>query len=503
MAQLLPTNTEIAGFTNIGNVVTWAGLNGNVWTAISNFLGGMTQIRMMAALPLTLLRQALRDVRINTTAGTDRELTAAETIQVGLIWRASRKACGLDDLDPLVDTAPSTVVAAAPPGTAAKKIKASSVVDQLDDSDITLLSRTELDACYVNHVEITGAEPAQDAEPTPEQVAGLKERILGRGESPYADFSVLTPFGRRVQKQMKARSWILQQDGAFKGLDIPGPPSFQAWGACWKVYRAIIFMLRHPAVGARPPKQVATPASLEEYHENISRLVEEFPEAWHLVMQAEDRCRAEVFERHRRNLTKARAEGRLPMGLDFDPAAPWTGVFIYAARDSEFWNKRVIRPAHSFIARGGKHMSLKSAENTNIPEQAKHSLNNIENATSSAGADAESPSKRKRKQKLQRLQEENLRLKSGKNNAGQDAPLNKQAQSHPKKWGTHYITDSDGTEICFRFAKGELGSCKDPCQDHRSHCCQHCLGNHPNSMCPNRKKSSGKGHGKAGERVAK
>ena len=30
--------------------------------------------------------------------------------------------------------------------------------------------------------------------------------------SPYADFSVFNPFGRRAQKQMKAKGFMLQED---------------------------------------------------------------------------------------------------------------------------------------------------------------------------------------------------------------------------------------------------------------------------------------------------
>lgn len=48
----------------------------------------------------------------------------------------------------------------------------------------------------------------------------------------------------------------------------------------------------------------------------------EFPECWRLVTQAEDRMRAEQFERICRQLIRARVEGRLPMSL------PIYGVFF-------------------------------------------------------------------------------------------------------------------------------------------------------------------------------
>ena len=130
----------------------------------------------------------------------------------------------------------------------------------------------------------------------------MMTKILKRGEAPYADFSILTPFGRRMQKQSKARKFSLQPDGTWKTVEIPGPPTFVAWQACWKVYRSVLLTIKH-AVTNTPSQHIVTVAALEEYHNRVSDLDQEFPEAWHLVMQAEDRCRGEQFERFRRELT--------------------------------------------------------------------------------------------------------------------------------------------------------------------------------------------------------
>ena len=157
---------------------------------------------------------------------------------------------------------------------------------------------------------------------------------------------------------MKARAWTIQQDGTFRALEVPGPPTYKAWAACWRVFRSLLFMLKHPSSG----NPVATPACSEEYFENVTRLNEDYPETWYLIMQAEDRCRAEMLERHRRTLTKAAAENRLPMNLEFNPAQPWVGCFVFAARDQEHWMKHVIRPAQNFLARGGRQMTMEKAE---------------------------------------------------------------------------------------------------------------------------------------------
>ena len=40
----------------------------------------------------------------------------------------------------------------------------------------------------------------------------LNTRIVTLRMEPYADFAILTPFGRRVQKGLKLRCWFLQPD---------------------------------------------------------------------------------------------------------------------------------------------------------------------------------------------------------------------------------------------------------------------------------------------------
>ena len=212
-----------------------------VWNAVDQALGGVATPTLFARLPASTRRQTLRTIRVGTDPNR-RELHAMEMIHVAYMWRVSRQSLVMADIDPLADPAPVPAVAPGGPVVAGasptKKVK---VTDQMDDSEIDLMSRGELDQAHLWHIEVTGAE---HSEPTSEQIAALRDRIVRWGESPYADFSILTPFGRTMQKQLKTRSWLLQQDGTLKALDIPGPPSFDAWKACWKVFRAILFMLR-------------------------------------------------------------------------------------------------------------------------------------------------------------------------------------------------------------------------------------------------------------------
>ena len=73
------------------------------------------------------------------------------------------------------------------------------------------------------HAEITGGEPLA------EQLAALKLRVVDQGGEPYADFAVLTPYGKRLQATLRTRSWVPQGDGTFKAVLVPGPPNFEIW----------------------------------------------------------------------------------------------------------------------------------------------------------------------------------------------------------------------------------------------------------------------------------
>ena len=507
-ASILPTASELAGITTLEEARRWAGSRDPAWGAWQTAVGQVPSLRVLANIATSAFKETLALVRIASTSGGDpRELSVVEAIQLALVWRVARQAYGMEDVDPLADLgsgSPSSPAAGtsvtSPPS--AKRVKAASVIDQLDESDVPLLTQAQLDEAYRHHAEVTGADPPADAEPTGEQIAALKTRVVDRGESPYADFSVLTPYGRRVQKQMKARSWLLQQDGTFRALDVPGPPSFDTWAACWKVYRSALFMLRYPPHAAGGPlRRVVTAACLEEYFERITKLNAEFPETWHLLMQAEDRCRSEMFERYRRQLCKAAIDGKLPMGLDFSASEPWIGVFTHAARDSAFWDEHVVRPAQNFIARGGKQMTMDKASRATIPEPAQEIIDRVNSGGESPpglpGQGQSKAAKRRRRDKeaRERWAAQPTPGPSWSSWSSWDHSKgdgNSGGKPHQKAKGGLYSTNSDGVEICYKFAKGPANSCPEPCKEGRDHACQICLGRHPNAQCPRASKGSGK-----------
>ena len=133
------------------------------------------------------------------------------------------------------------------------------------------------------------------------QLPASQMRVIDRSGTPYAGFAVLTPYGRRLP------------GGSFKAVIVLGPPDFTAWAACWCVYNAALWCLRYP-VGETSTRGVnesvvVTVSALDEYFEAFRALCQELPEAWHLTLAAEDRCRVGHSPWLRRTLTHAVEQG--------------------------------------------------------------------------------------------------------------------------------------------------------------------------------------------------
>ena len=537
MVSLLASPAELAQLTSLADVVQFSGLDAAVWTRFSRQLGEPPSVRVIAMVPASVLQRTISGLRIPSgpppADGADpptREASVTETIQMALVWRVARQAVGLGDLDPMLpdctsSSAPPPPVsghqgaAATPPVVQAssatsplRSVKMSNVLDQTDDSVITSKTRAEMGIYYENHREITGSEPLPEAEPTDLQVAAMEDKVIFRDESPYADFSILTPFGRRIQKVMKAKSFTFQPDGSWRSAEIPGPPSFQAWMACFRVYRSVLYMLRYPqttapAGGAAAAGRVGfvtdrpvvvQPHSLERYFEAFKELCLEYPEAWHLLMPAEDRMRGERFDHLRRSLTRAHASGKLPLDVQFNPATPWDGVFQAAALDYQYWDANVRRPAVAFLARMGNQVQPALEP---MSEGAKASLTNVESALGgkSGATPAAKAGGRKRKRKGTVTADSPEGDKKPRSEAGSSAVDKYSSREHPRKWGGLFHSTQEGRELCYAWAKGASpDSCPEPCQKGRVHRCQICLGSHQNRECKKEPpKGSGRGKGQS------
>lgn len=343
-----------------------------------------------------------------------------------------------------------------------RRVKASSVIDTTDDSEVPFANPSQIAQWYSNYRDLKHGDPLPDKEPSPDQISAMNQRVVILKLEPYADFSILTPYGRRAARAMRHRSWILQEDGTYKPMEVPGPGSFEAWDACFKVYEVIMLMLRYPRLAddtgssAGTEELVVTPIALEAYHEAFSALAREHPECWHLCQKAEDRCRAEHFPRLARKLRAQDAR-----------EASWSEIFTEAAQDDRYWDREVRRPAYGFLARGKRGSAMQ--EQYDKRSQASHSA--------SPQGPAEPPKKLSRNDKK--------KVKVGGKASG-DAKGGKGGGkgAHPRQDAKgRYMSTRDGTEICFKFANGDRDACPSPCPRARAHVCQICLQPHSNARC--------------------
>lgn len=85
-----------------------------------------------------------------------------------------------------------------------------------------MLDHVKLREWAQRYIAVMGA-PSQDEEEATDVQSALRHRVYDLKQTPYVDFGVWLPFGRRVQKNQKFRAFMLVGDGPFVMKELPGP----------------------------------------------------------------------------------------------------------------------------------------------------------------------------------------------------------------------------------------------------------------------------------------
>ena len=109
-------------------------------------------------------------------------------------------------------------------------MKLSSVISQIDDTELIVAEEKEVLRYYARYESVFGAgeRPAKDCEPTAEQLTGLRH-LCDQGSPPYADFSIFGPFGHRMMKRIKLSGFSIERDGSLRTVELYGPNNLGAW----------------------------------------------------------------------------------------------------------------------------------------------------------------------------------------------------------------------------------------------------------------------------------
>ena len=354
---LFPGKEQACEMSTISALRAWTGAPQAAVKAIEARVGSFDdKTRNLALIPAAVLRAAASAAKVpsGTTPETERPLKPLECSQVGLMWRvAQRVAFTLNGgawgdylgTDPMVEpVAVAPVQAPAPAAantgvvTGQTKVKVALIMDQADDTELSPVDVSTVQGWFQRYVTLVGMHPEEEEEPTAHQLMALNHRCRTAKAAPYVDMAVWVPFGRKASRANRFRTWIPTADGTYISKEVAGPENFLQWLSSWRVFSVACIMLN-----------LTTQAALHCYERTIEKLVRTWPSAWHLIVQGDDKCRAEHLERVRRRMAALPSP---PMG--WDPAEPWSLVLQAVAGDDKFWDDQVRHPAAAWVAAGAR-----------------------------------------------------------------------------------------------------------------------------------------------------
>ena len=489
--MVLLSQAEASALATIPDLLTSLQVADEVWSAFLHVAGDPgNDLRLVAAMPPWTIPQIVGAALLPSG---DR-FTPIQAAQVGLMWRNARwiihlrgggDASRFVDQDPWmlpssggppdgtghVDPSSTTMTTGGGSASGSKEnlLKMANLVDQTDDSETRLPDAVKLNEWTQRYIAVMGAPPQEEEEPTDAQLAALHHRVAVQKQPPYVDFSVWLPFGRRVLKNQKFRAFMPIGDGSFVMKELPGPQNLQQWLVSWRVFKAACICLN-----------IVTLAALQLYEKVIEKLVLQWPKAWGLIAQADDKARAEKLEKIRRNIVLEVAAGATPP-REFTEDEPWTACFRALALDETFWNEQVRHPAAAWLASGAHGAPRPPAESIAM---AHHPGPHAE------PVDGDDRSERRRQANRDRRTAKRKRWAAEREELSSFREQRSKGDFNKGK-GKGKGKDQAGQEICYSWAKS-VGPCAglpagSECKGKikRVHKCMLCMSPaHPNAECP-------------------
>ena len=467
---------DLGNFVTIQDVVGHFALGRAAWTAWTTEVGDFNNdLRVLSALSRTGLVAACG----SATYADGSSLSPATATQIGLVWRLAHRvtaaAGGVSendfvDIDPWSETSSSSKGPISQPSTGSgvkeRILKMANLIDQPDDSELLPPTSQEVNGWLQNCVAAMGASPQEAEEPSPHQLAGLAKRIFKDGGAPYCDFGVYGPYECKLAKTLKCRVFVPLGDGSFLQKELPGPPTYQAWLASWRVFRTSCLMLN-----------VVNLAALEVYEKHVERLVLQWPSCWGLIYAADDLARAERLEKLRRRFTVEAGLGR-QVPRDWNEAKPWSCLFTEITKDDSFWSEKVHIPASAWVAAGARGAPVVATE-ASVKAHLQGVQDNVEHLPETADHKKRQSNKDKREAKKRRLSADLQEFRNFRQNRrGGDKDPGGQKGSGKGKGKTK---DQAGSPLCFSWASASGPCASVPpggeclCPVKRVHKCRKCL----------------------------
>ncbi|CAK0796880.1 unnamed protein product [Prorocentrum cordatum] len=153
---------------------------------------------------------------------------------------------------------------------------------------------------------------------------------LGLDESPWVDFAVWGPFGKRIQKLLYFNSDVFV-NGEYIKRKILGPSNFEGFRKSWQVFRTAALKLDFTKAGP-----------VDSYLEVVRQLATLFPR-WGAIYTVVSHNMEGRWDQLREKMERAVQNGKPPDG--WDPKRPWQAVLMAAAynegSDAQWWRSHL------------------------------------------------------------------------------------------------------------------------------------------------------------------
>ena len=382
--------------TKVQDVIDFVKVPKELWTQFIEKVGDPEDdIQLLACLSHDQVKEAIDMIKTTSDEGPPKDLSKIRKAQIGMVWRLARLVAHINggqtrayflDTDPFTGKTSAIVAEVPDPGpdqgsqalsalrgpggldhevagsgdgtlmltdagglpsgssvikvVGSRRVALKEVIDQGDATEVEPASESMHEAWLKNYFDDARAWPTAVTEPTLDQLTALHYRVVTLRQPPYVDFAVWVPYGRRAGRALKFRTWVPLGDGSFAIRMVPGPENFVLWMASWKVFAVACRMM-----------QFLSRAVLELYFERIEALNLHYGDAWHLIVEADQKAREDQTARILRQI-KAKSPSQHPS--DYVASMPWDCVFRIIAEDNRFWDEAVIAPANTWLARGGR-----------------------------------------------------------------------------------------------------------------------------------------------------
>lgn len=123
---------------------------------------------------------------------------------------------------------PGTPHPTAASSVAARKVKLSQILSQIDDTEVEVLDEKMLLVMYARYEQLygKGQRPHPSREPSVEQLTAI-HGLITSGQNPYVDFAIFGPYATRLKKKLKFQGLTLFKGGRARSDRTIWPTQFR------------------------------------------------------------------------------------------------------------------------------------------------------------------------------------------------------------------------------------------------------------------------------------